>query len=214
MDNKENLSVQDQALQEQEKKQRDARNKKIFIFSAAGLAAILIAVGAVLLIRHNGSSKQDEKIALADIETNDSVRFQMYKQIADDGSYKANERAQLMVAIRYYNDSNYTAALEYLDKPSVSSPIVEAGIYSLKGDCYANLNKLDDALEMFEKAVNAADDNPVITPFILAKQANIYAAKKDYAKELDCYTTIRRDYPDFMPDVDKYYERAKARAGK
>lgn len=207
-----------EAQQEANAQAKAQRNKKIFIFSAIAVVVILVVVGAVYFLHANALSKANEAIGAADIELNDSIRDAMYQQIADDGSTAANERAQLMVAIKAYNDSNYTKALEYLDKTSVGSEIIGAGVYSLKGDCYANLNKLDEAISEFENAVDKADGNPTITPFILIKMANVYAQQKNYAKEYECYNTIRTDYQDYVRqariNIDKYLERARIRAGK
>lgn len=211
MDNKQPQLTEQEELAGQ---QANARNKKLFIIGGVGALALILGVVGFFLYRNHQSGLMDEKIGMADIEMNDSIQSAMYKQIADEGSYKANERAQLMTAIKYYNDSNYTECLKYLDKPSVSSPIIEAGIYSLKGDCYVNTNKLDQALEMYQKALKVADENPVVSPFILCKEANVYASQKKYDKEYECYETVRRLYPNYLPDIEKYYERAKARAGK
>lgn len=207
-----------EALQEAREQARAQRNKKIFIFSSIAILVVLVIAGAVYFLHANATSKANEAIGLADIETNDSIRAAMYQKIADDGSTAANERAQLMVAIRAYNDSNYTKAIEYLDKTSVSSEIIGAGVYSLKGDCYANLNKLDEAISEYESAVSKADGNPTITPFILIKMANVYSQQKNYAKEYECYNTIRTDYQAYVQqagvNIDKYVERARVRAGK
>lgn len=196
------------------KAENSARNKKIIIWSCICVAVVGIALTIIFTVRHYGNAKANDAIGLADIELNDSVRTAMYKQIADDGSYKANERAQLMTAITYYNDSNYQECLNYLDKPSVSSDIISTGIQSLKGDCYVNLNKLPEAVECYKKAIDCADENTVLTPFVLNKLAQVYAEQKNYAEELACYEQIRRDYPNAIPDIEKYYLRAKARAGK
>lgn len=214
----ENKALTPEAQQEAQDKARAQRNKKIAIFSAIAIVVVLIIAGAVYFLHSNSVDKANEAIGLADIETNDSIRTAMYQKIADDGSTAANERAQLMVAIKAYNDSNYTKALEYLDKPSVSSEIIGAGVYSLKGDCYVNLNKLDEAISEYEKAVSKADGNPTITPFVLIKMANVYAQQKNYTKEYECYNTIRTDYQAYVQNarinIDKYIERARIRAGK
>lgn len=207
-----------EAQQEAREQARAQRNKKIFIFSSIAILVILVVAGAVYFLHANAVNKANDAIGLADIETNDSIRAAMYQKIADDGSTAANERAQLMVAIRAYNDSNYTKAIEYLDKTSVSSEIIGAGVYSIKGDCYANLNKLDEAISEYENAVSKADGNPTITPFVLIKMANIYAQQQNYAKEYECYSTIRTDYQAYVQqagiNIDKYVERARIRAGK
>lgn len=214
----ENKALTPEAQQEAQNKARAQRNKKIAIFSAIAIVVVLILTGAAYFLHSKAVDNANEAIGLADIETNDSIRTAMYQKIADDGSTAANERAQLMVAIKAYNDSNYTKALEYLEKPSVSSEIIGAGVYSLKGDCYVNLNKLDEAISEYEKAVSKADGNPTITPFVLIKMANVYAQQKNYAKEYECYNTIRTDYQAYVQNarinIDKYIERARIRAGK
>lgn len=189
-------------------------SKKILIWSCVALAVVLVVAGVGYWWHQNGTQKAAEAIGKADMEQNDSVRFEMYKKIADDGSFKANERAKLMTAIKYYNDGKYEDALKYLQDASVSSPVIQTGAYSLEGDCYANLGKLDDALKAFNKALGEADDNPQLVPFVLVKMANIYRAQKNYEKEYEVYSTLRTDYPGFVFDVDKYYERARVAAGK
>ena len=191
-----------EAQQEAREQARAQRNKKIFIFSSITILVILVVAGAVYFLHANAVNKANDAIGLADIETNDSIRAAMYQKIADDGSTAAN----------------YTKAIEYLDKTSVSSEIIGAGVYSLKGDCYANLNKLNEAISEYENAVSKADGNPTITPFVLIKMANIYAQQQNYAKEYECYSTIRTDYQAYVQqagiNIDKYVERARIRAGK
>jgi tetratricopeptide (TPR) repeat protein len=190
------------------------KSKKVVTWSLIGIAIILVVGGLIYWLHSNGEKSAAEAIGKADIEMNDSIKFQMYKKIADDGSYKANERAKLMVAIKYYQDGKYKEALEYLDKASVGSDLVQAGAYSLKGDCYANLNKLDDAINSFEKALSEVGDNSQVVPFILFKEANIYRAQKKYDKEFEVLGKIRQEYPSYINDIEKYYQRAKAAAGK
>ena len=211
MENKTQLSTEHPELQNID---RDKRNKKIFIYSAIGIGVVGVVLAIVFTVRHFGSKAQDEAIGKADIAyltANDSVSqakaMEQYKAVADAGSYDANERAQLYVAADFYQKGKYKEALEYLDKPSVSSDIIEAAIYSLKGDCHVNLKEYDEAIE-------SADNNPVLTPFILKKKANLYHEQKKYGEEFECYETIRRDFPGAIPEVEKYYERAKKLAGK
>lgn len=189
-------------------------NKKLLIWTGIALLVVLILAGGTYYWHHSGSEKALEAIGQADLEQNDSIRAAMYQKIADDGSFKANERAKLMTAIQFYNDGKYEEALKYVKQADVDSPVIQAGAYSLEGDCYANLKKYDEALKAFNKALGEADDNPQLVPFILVKMANIYRAQKDYVKEYEVYNTLRTDYPGFMYDVEKYYERAKEAAGK
>lgn len=189
-------------------------NKKVIIWSLVAVAVILLAGGAVYWYHTAQVDKANEAIAKADVELNDSIRNVMYKQIADAGSTKSNERAKLMVAINYYEKGKYNDAIKYLDQASVDSDIIEAGVYSLKGDCYANLNNLDEALKSFNKALDVADGNPALVPFLMVKIANVYRAQKNFEKEYEIYLSLRTEYPNYLYDVDKYVERAKIAAGK
>lgn len=189
-------------------------NKKLIIWSLAAIAVVLVIAGIGYWWYTSQNEKWNDAISAADIEQNDSIRFAKYKEIADGGSFKANERAKIVVATRYYEEGKYKEALEYLDKTSVGSNVIQTGVYSLQGDCYANLDQLDDALKYFNKALSEADGNPQLVPFVLVKMANIYRVQKNYEKEYEVYSTIRTDYPGFMYDIDKYYQRAKAAAGK
>lgn len=189
-------------------------NKKVIIGCVVAIVAILAGAGIWYWVHSSNVERDTELIGNADMEPNDSIRQVLYKQVADAGTNAPNERAKLMVAIKYYDEAKYQDALNYLNQVSVNSEVVSVGVESLKGDCYANLGKLDEALAAFGTALDKADGNPQLVPFILLKEANIYRAQKKYDKELECYSTIRTDYPAFLPDVDKYYERAKAAAGK
>ncbi len=189
-------------------------NKKIIIWSLVAIVVVAVVALVMYFTHSSGTAKANEAIGAADIEMNDSLQFQMYKKIADDGNYDANERAKIMVAARYYQDGKYQEALGYLDKASLNSEIVEPGIQSLKGDCYANLGKLDDALKCYNKGLSAADNNPAIVPFLKVKIANIYREQKNYGKEYEVYSEIQTQYPQYLPDVDKYIERARVAAGK
>ena len=86
-------------------------NKKVIYVS---IIAILVVLGVAAIgywIYKSGNDKANEAIGKADIEQNDSIKMAMYKQLADDGSYAANERAKLVVATRYYTEGKYQEAI-------------------------------------------------------------------------------------------------------
>ena len=189
-------------------------NKNVIIGCVAIFAAVLVGGLIWYFVHASNVKKAQEAMGVADMEMNDSVKAKMYKDIADAGSNAPNQRAKIMTAEKFYADGKYQEALNYLDQVSVSSDIVNVGVNCLKGDCYANLKKLDQALECYNDALDQADGNPQLTPYVLFKQANIYREQKNYEKEYECYSAIRTDYPGFLQDIDKYYERARQAAGK
>jgi tetratricopeptide (TPR) repeat protein len=192
-------------------------NKKLIYGASIAVVAIVIIAFAWFFIAQSGSRNADEMIAKADMEQNDSIAFNLYKQAAEAG-YKSGNRAKVEVAIRLYNNGKYEDAIKYLDDASISDNIVAAGVYSLKGDCYVNLKKNDEAIKCFNKAISKADENPDIVPLVLIKLANVYRAENKFDDEFEAYDKLINEYPQYVQsaqtDIRKYYERAKAAAGK
>lgn len=188
------------------------------------LTALFIAVAVVLvivlvwfLVRQSQVAKADQAIALADVEQNDSIALNLYKEAATHGT-KSGDRAKIEAAIRLYQGGNYEEAVKYLNDASASDEIVAAGIQTLKGDCYVNLKNYDAALSAYDKAISEADNNSQLTPIILIKEANVYREQKNFAAEAKAYEKILNDYPTYGQaanlDIRKYYERAKASAAQ
>ncbi len=188
-------------------------NKKKIVVVAVVLVALIAIVLVWLMVAQSGSRKADELIARADLAQNDSVAMQLYAEAAKAG-YKSGNRAKAEMGIRLYREGKYEEAVKYLDDASLDDNIAAAGVYSLKGDCYVNLDQLDKALDCYKKAVSKAEENPEIVPFVLIKEANIYRAQGKYADEAKAYKTILDDYPSYVmstrTDIRKYYERALA----
>lgn len=194
-------------------------NKGKLVGALVFCIVIVIAAFAWFFISQSGSQKADELVGKADVEVNDSIAMQLYQQAAEAG-HKSGNRAKLEVAIRYYNDGKYEEALKYLDDASISDKIVAAGTLSLKGDCYVNLDRLDDAVKAYKAAISKADENPDIVPFELIKLANVYRAQGNYKAEYEAYKTILDEYPSYQyaqgqqTDLRKYMERARIAAGE
>lgn len=196
---------------------RAKTNSKLILGLSIFILAVIAAILIWFFVAQNGSRKADEAIGRADVAQNDSIALQLYKEAAEHG-YKSGNRAKVEVATRLYQQGKYEEALEYLKDASADDKIVAAGIYTLTGDCYVNLQQPSDAIKAFEKAVSKADKNPVIVPVILIKEANVYRAEKNYTAEAKALKTIIDQYPQFMQtsqvDVRKLYERAKDMGGE
>ncbi len=126
--------------------------------------------------------------------------------------------AALQAAIILYKQGKYQEAIKYLDDYSANENIIGPAAYSLKGDCYVNLDTPDygKAADAFQKAVSESDANPAYTPFFMMKLARVYAAQKNYAEEAKVYEKILAEYPLYGSarnlDVEKLLDRAKLRA--
>ncbi|MDE6394912.1 MAG: tetratricopeptide repeat protein, partial [Duncaniella sp.] len=80
------------------------------------------------------------------------------------------------------------------------------------------LEKYQDALDCFKKAVKISDNNPAYTPAFLLKEATVLRELKDYKAEAKVYEEILNEYPNYGAqmgiDIEKYFERAKAAAAE
>lgn len=190
-------------------------NKKLITGAAVAVVVVIIAALAWYFINQANSRKADEAAGRADVEQNDSIALQLYKEAATYGHASGN-RAKLEVAMRLYEKADYQGALEYLEDASIDDHIVAAGALTLKGDCLVNLEKYDEALGAYDKAISKADKNPAIVPLILIKKANIFHEQKNYTDEAAAYKTILDEYAQYNAgtqfDVRKAYSRANALA--
>lgn len=202
--------------------QKFQENKKGIVVASAVIAVIVIALlGYVYGIRQPGIEAANEAIAQADITSstgNDSLALAQYMQVADEYGYDGGNRAKLEAAIILYQKGEYEKAIEYLKDYDQKETLIGAASLSLEGDCYANIDKFDEALACYDKAISASDNNPYYTPFFMIKQANIYHAQGNHEKELEVYSEIKSEYPEYAEayrfDIDKYIERAKAESGQ
>ncbi len=191
--------------------------------------AMGIALGAILVVAAlffiwlylykvptgNKAMEAYNKVELSTMG-NDSIAAAQYKKVADEyGSTSAGKLAALSAAQTLYNSGKYEEAAKYLDKFSSKDKVLDANAKVLLGDCYVNLKKYDDAISAFKSAVKKADGNPQIAPRALLKQAVVYDEQKKYNDALNCYETIKKDYPQFSLgnglSIDTYIEREKAR---
>jgi len=210
----ENVNETQKQAPETQEVEAPGKNNKKTVITIGIIVAALIVIGLIwFAVDRNSSAKADEAVALADVEMNDSIALKYYMDAAELG-HKSGNRAKLHAAIALYQQGKYEDALNYLKDASVGSDIVEAGKYSLMGDCYVNLKNYDEALSSYNKAISVADNNPQIVPFVLVKEANVYRAQQNYNAEDNCYKKILAEYPAYASglrfDIKKYAERANA----
>ena len=193
-------------------------NKRAMGVALGGIIFVAALTFAYLYLysipRNNKAMEAYNKVELT--ATNDSAAAAQYKKVADEfGSTKAGKLAALSAAETLYETGKYADAAKYLKDFDSSDKVVNANAQILLGDCYVNLNKLDDAIKAFKDAESDAKGNPQIAPRALLKLAVVYDAQKKYGDALKCYETIKKDYPEFAfgngMSVDSYIEREKAR---
>lgn len=195
-------------------------NKKLItICSLAVVAVVVIILAYVYFFRGPGINKANDAIGTADLtlaQGNDSVALAQYMNVADEYGYDAANRAALQSAILLYQKGDYEKALDYLSKYSAKEEIIGSAAYSLKGDCYVNLDKLQDAVKCYKDAISQSDENPAYTPYFMLKLARVYEAQKKYADQLSTLEKIKAEYPSYCGqhrvDLDAMIDLARLRS--
>lgn len=130
-------------------------------------------------------------------------------------NYSHTDAANLAAAyagICEYNLGNYESAVNYFKKFKADDKFVSPNVLGMIGNCYANMDRMADAVASFEKAAKKAD-NQLLSPYYLQKAATIAEAQGDYNKALSLYRQIKKDYAasTVARDIDKYIERAQSK---
>lgn len=197
-------------------------NKKMIVWVVGAIVAIaVIILGYVYLIQEPNFENAKEEIAKADANLSlgqDSIALNEYMAVADNYSNNAANRAGLNAGIILFQQGKYEEAINYIKKFDGEGALVGPASQSLIGDCYVNLQKYDEAVNYFDKAIKLAGDNEYYTPLFILKKATVLREQKKYAEELAALEIIKNQYPNFVAgyrvDVNKYIERAKVQAAK
>ncbi len=135
--------------------------------------------------------------------------FMGFVQIADEYSgTAAGNLASAYAGISLAQLGRYEEAVSYLEDFDADDRMVAPAVKGTLAQCYANVNRLDDAADCFVEAAEMADGNS-LSPLYLREAGIIYENMGNKAAALKCYEKIKNDYPRSMPDVDKYINRVK-----
>ena len=201
---------------------RIAENKKVVMTVAGAVIAVGLLVAAYFYFFHNPSVDKAfnayGNVEISNQQGNDTTAAEGYKKVADQYSgTDAGNLAALEAAEHFYEIGKYQEALNYLDKFSTSEEVLKANVSILRGDCYVNLKKYDQAIKEFETAAAEGAGNTEIAPRAMLKQATVYDAQKKYDKAIQLYEQIVKEYPQFSVNnvaMNAFIERDKARLGK
>lgn len=118
---------------------------------------------------------------------------------------KAANLSKYYAGISYLNLGRYEDAVSYLKDYSPAGEVTPIMKNGALGDCYSELNELDNAASFYKKAANASG-NEFLAPYYMNKLALLYRhmGNKDEARSM--FTAIKDKYPGSMEaeKVDKY----------
>ncbi|MDR2205732.1 MAG: tetratricopeptide repeat protein [Flavobacteriaceae bacterium] len=129
--------------------------------------------------------------------------FNQYPE-TDAGKLSAFQAANLK-----FKEGKYQEAYNLLEKFSSKNEILMAQKYGAMADCQSNLNKNDDALANFDKAISASKD-PYVSYYFTRKAGILALALKKNAEAKKYFASIDEKYQDYDNGMsDAYIEMTK-----
>ncbi|MCH5219108.1 MAG: tetratricopeptide repeat protein [Muribaculaceae bacterium] len=197
------------------------RNKNLFrksLYVAGGFVLILVIICTLQYCTSNSGKTDMSRADLAMMTATDSTAtaqaIAMYNTIANESNNTPAQRAKVYSAGQAYSEGNYEEALSYIKDVKTQSPVVQSLKYCLEGDCYVNLDQVDNAIDAFNSAVAEANDNPQLAPYALTKLANAYRYKGDYQNQLKTLKELLYKFPAYNPRIKAEIARAEALAAQ
>ncbi|MFN0035460.1 MAG: tetratricopeptide repeat protein [Saprospiraceae bacterium] len=138
--------------------------------------------------------------------------FDGFLTIADKFSgTPAGNMAHYYAGVCYLHAGEYDNAIAQMEDFSPDGNLLPAMKYGVMGDCYAEKQDFGNALDYYEKAADAAE-NDLIAIFYLKKLGMLNESQGNNKAAVEAYERIRRDYPNQEStdwrDIDKYIYRA------
>lgn len=123
----------------------------------------------------------------------------------------AGNTANYYAGVSYLQLGEFDNAIQYLDKYDAEGSLLPAMKYGALGDAYSEKKDYGKALDLYEKA-STATDNEVLSAMYLKKLGllNDYQGNKEAA--LKAYKRLQKDYPNQQSqdwrEIEKYIYRA------
>ena len=127
-----------------------------------------------------------------------------FTEIIDSYGTKAGKAVYLYAGICELQLGDFESAISYLKKYNGKEPIMAARALSCMGDAYVGLEQYKEAVAAYKKAVAKAD-NTYAAAYLL-KEGLALEQLGNKADALECYKTIKDDYPQSIEayDIDRY----------
>lgn len=207
------------------------KNKKTIAY---GVLAILVIVAGFFCYKEFISGPRETKASTAIARGQEYFGMEQYdkalngdgagyvgfvKIAADYSSTDAGNLANLYAGLSYAFLGKNQEAMKYLNEYSTAGDaMVSPAAVAARGNVYAKLGKLDDAVKDLKKAADMADSkakngkNMSLAPTFLLQAGQILESQNKKAEAAEIYKNIKANYVNSMlvqsQEIDKYIERA------
>ncbi len=173
-----------------------------------GLALVIgVVVGVYAYIKFYQEPKEEKAVAELFVAENNFILGQDSLAVAGEGmssmglrqvaeeyaGTEAGAMAHVYTGIAFYEEGKYEEAIEELKQCTAEDNYVAPSVKRLIGDCYVQLNKLEEAVAEYEEAASMAD-NPAIAPSCLLKAGRVYEVLGQKDKAIALYEEIQEKY--------------------
>lgn len=173
-----------------------------------GLGILVALVAGIYYIYNYYMPEQEEKAQEAmfmaqfnfqnknyELALNGDGKTKGFNYVKDNYSFtKAKDIAKLYAGLCNLNLGKFDKAIEDLKGYNTEVSEVQAVAYSALGDAYAEKNNMGEAVSYYEKAATSTKNN-ILAPRLLMKAAKAFEVKKDYAKAIEMFKKIQKDFP-------------------
>lgn len=207
------------------------KNKKTIAY---GVLAILVIVAGFFCYKEFISGPRETKASTAIARGQEYFGMEQYdkalngdgagyvgfvKIAADYSSTDAGNLANLYAGLSYAFLGKNQEAMKYLNEYSTAGDaMVSPAAVAARGNVYAKLGKLDDAVKDLKKAADMADSkakngkNMSLAPTFLLQAGQILESQNKKAEAAEIYKNIKTNYVNSMlvqsQEIDKYIERS------
>ena len=196
-------------------KRQFKENKRLRLITFAVVGLIVCILGYILykqLIYAPNNQKANEGyyrgLNLAAKDSVDAAITELEPFVKKNDGYQGGEVAEFTLARQYMAKGDFKKALKLLEGVKLKDTYGPALCLGLQGDCYSEMGKYKDAMDLYVDAADA-NENEWTTPTYLFKAAQVAEEIKDYAKAKELYERINQDYYMFgqQKTIDKYIAR-------
>lgn len=141
----------------------------------------------------------------------DNIHAGFTEIIENYGGTNAANLAHYYLGISYRNIGKFEDAIDELNEFSSDDVMLSSIALGAIGDCYSELNDIDNAINYYKKAAEKNKNN-VTSPVYLFKAGVVLEANKEFEKAAELYKEIKKEYASSNEgrNIDKYIARAEA----
>ncbi len=194
-------------------------NKKLRMITFAVTGLIVVILGYILyrqFVYAPNNQKANEGyyrgLNLAAKDSVDAAIAELEPFVKKNDGYQGGEVAEFTLARQYMAKGDFQKALKLLEGVKLKDTYGPAMALGLQGDCYSEMGKYKDAMDMYIDAAEA-NENEWTTPTYLFKAGQVAEEIKDFAKAKELYERINQDYYMFgqQKSIDKYIARVSVK---